>query len=134
MDNFRIILLLILLSVGLCGCPFFWNHDTKTLAWNPQSEPLASDIEDARNRYNLDRLERGMDREEIYRIMGMPDLYGRDVTRDEADMDIFFYYTRTRIDDGYATAEECTPLILKNGRLEDWGDAAYARYKSALAP
>lgn len=134
MKTAQISLVLVLLMVGLCGCPFFWNHDTKSLAFKPQSEPLGSDIEDARNRYNLKRLERGMDREEIYRIMGMPDLYGRHATRDEVDMDVFFYYTQTRIDDGYATAEECTPLILRNGRLEDWGDAAYARYKASIAP
>ncbi|MBU1172209.1 MAG: DUF3192 domain-containing protein [Proteobacteria bacterium] len=132
--NSQICLFVIFMIVGLCGCPFYWNHDTKTLAWDPQSEPLLSDIEDVRNLYNLKCLEKGMERDEVYSIMGMPDLYGQFQSRDEDDMDVFFYYTRTAVDDGSATVEECTPLVLKNGKLEGWGNEDYARFSGAGNP
>lgn len=105
----------------LGGCPWYWNHETMTLAWNPQYEPFDSEIEDARNTYNLERLLRGMTREDVYTIMGMPDLYGRYETVDRDYVSVFYYYTATQVDDGAAARNEVTPLVIRNGKLVGWG-------------
>lgn len=112
------------------GCSFYWNHDSKTVAWKPECEPLAYEIEDRKNHFNLGRLERGMDADEVYSLMGMPDLYGEFGTEDEDPGQVFFYYTGTKVSDGSATAEECTPLVMVAGKLAGWGTEYYKDVKT----
>jgi len=114
-------LMLMLLMVCLCGCSFYWNHGSKTIAWKPEKEPLAYEIKDRKNKFNIGRLEKGMTSEEVYDVMGMPDLYGGFETADETEADVFFYYTQTKVSDGSATGEECTPLVIVDGKLAGWG-------------
>jgi hypothetical protein len=92
-----------------------------TLAWNPQYQPLTWEVEDAKNAYNLKRLEPGMSREDVYAVMGMPDLYDMYETVDRNYVAVFYYYTRTQINDGAAAKNECTPVVIRNGKLVGWG-------------
>ncbi len=121
---------LMFVAAGLSGCSFYWNHDSKTVAWKPECEPLAYEIEDRKNTFNLGRLERGMDSDEVYSLMGMPDLYGEFGTADEDVGKVFFYYTGTKVSDGSATLEECTPLVMVDGKLTGWGADFYREVKA----
>ena len=123
--------LLLLCTVGLCGCPVYWNHDAKAVAWQPQNEPLAWEIEDTKNQYNIKKLEKGMTTEDVYRIMGMPDLYAQYESSEDDVASVFYYYTKTDIDDGSATGGECTPLVISNGKLKGWGKGEYSTLKPA---
>ena len=122
-------LLLMFATAGLCGCSFYWNHDSKTIAWKPELEPLLYEIEDRKNSFNIGRLEKGMTTEDVYGAMGMPDLYGDLETADEEDSRVFFYYTGMKVSDESATGEECTPLVIVDGKLAGWGKDFYGGIK-----
>jgi outer membrane protein assembly factor BamE (lipoprotein component of BamABCDE complex) len=112
-----------IMTAAFCsGCPFYFNKESMTLAWNPQYQPLTSEIEDSRNIYNLKKLQKGMTREDVYTIMGMPDLYDMYETVDRDYLAVFYYYTYTRVDDGAAAKNECTPVVIRNGKLVGWGN------------
>lgn len=113
--------LMIWTAVVLSGCPFFWNKETVTLAWNPQYQPFDWEIEDTKNLYHLKQLQPGMTREDVYAIMGMPDLYDMYETVDRDYLAVFYYYTRTRVNDGAPAKNECTPVVIRNGKLAGWG-------------
>jgi hypothetical protein len=105
---------------------WYWNPETVTLAWNPEYEPRDSEIEDAKNNYNLQRLQPWMTREDVYSIMGMPDSYAHYETVDRDYVAVFYYYTQTKVDDGAAAKNEVTPVVIRNGKLVGWG-AAYLK-------
>ena len=100
----------------LSGCPLYWNKETMTLAWYPQYQPFDTEVEDAKNNLNLKRLEPGMTREDVYTIMGMPDLYDMYETVDRHYVAVFYYYTSTKVRDGAAAKNECTPVVIRNGK------------------
>ncbi|MFZ5572215.1 MAG: DUF3192 domain-containing protein [Thermodesulfobacteriota bacterium] len=122
MKTIRLILKALASAMLLTGCMFYWNEDTKTLKWEPQYEPLTYEMEDLTNQYHLQRLVTGMSRDEVYEVMGMPDIYGmyENVNRDYVA--VFYYYTGTRVNEGAAAREECTPVVLRNGVLIGWGN------------
>lgn len=103
------------------GCPFYFNKESMTLAWNPQYQPMTWEIEDTRNIYNLKKLKPGMTREDVYTILGMPDLYDMYETVDRDYVAVFYYYTHTQVDDGAAAKNECTPVVIRDGKLVGWG-------------
>jgi len=77
------------------------------------------------NNENLLKLEMGMNKDQVLKIMGKPDLneayqslYGKSVT-------IFFYYTQRQWNDGNTTKDECTPIVFEDGKLVGWGDEFY---------
>ncbi len=111
-----------LLTIILSGCPFYWNRESVTLKWDPRYEPLTFEVEDIKNHYNLQRLVPGMSREEVYEIMGMPDIYGIYETVNRDYVAVFYYYTDTRVNEGAAAKDECTPVVIRNGLLTGWGN------------
>ena len=113
---------LLLMMLVICGCPWYWNHESMTLAWNPQYAPLDPEIEDAKNQYNLKRLIKGMTRNDVYGVMGMPDVYADYETVDRDYVAVFYYYTDTKVNDGAAARNEVTPLVIRNGKLTGWFD------------
>lgn len=117
----KLIFATVLLPVLLTGCPWYWNSETMTLAWNPQYAPYDSEIRDIRNAYHLKRLQPGMTREEVYTIMGMPDRYDRYETVERDYVAVFYYYTDTKAEEGAASRNECTPVVIRNGKLTGWG-------------
>ena len=74
-----------------------------------------------KNTANLAKLRVGMSKDEVRQIMGDPDpkeAYNTDK--------VWFYYTRTRWQDGAATTDECTPVVFdEDSRLAGWGDQYY---------
>jgi hypothetical protein len=78
-----------------------------------------------KNQKNLMKLEKGMTREAVMRVMGKPDdldvyqsLYGNTLV-------ILYYYTHRKGFDGKVTKDECTPVVIKNEKLIGWGDDFY---------
>ena len=73
------------------------------------------------NRENLKKLRKGMTKDEVRKIMGIPMVEQVYNTPDH-----WFYYTRTRWSDGMATRDECTPLVFnEDGMLIGWGVQFY---------
>lgn len=78
-----------------------------------------------KNQNNLLKLQKGMAKEEVIRVMGKPDfhevyesLYGHTLV-------IAYYYTHHQKFDGQITKDECTPVVIKNEKLIGWGDEFY---------
>lgn len=111
-----------IITAMICtGCPFYFNQESMTLAWNPQYQPMTWEIEDSRNLHNLRKLKPGMSREDVYMAMGMPDLYDMYETVDRDYLAVFYYYTHTKVNDGAAAKNECTPVVIRDGKLAGWG-------------
>lgn len=132
MRQITLVCVMIMTAVFCSGCPFYFNKESMTLAWNPQYQPLTSEIEDSRNIYNLKKLQKGMTREDVYTIMGMPDLYDMYETVDRDYLAVFYYYTYTRVDDGAAAKNECTPVVIRNGKLVGWGNEFLKKQKEFM--
>jgi len=77
------------------------------------------------NRDNLMRLELDMTKEDVFRIMGKPDLNEAYKTEEGNKLEIFFYYTNRKWNDGNITRDECTPIILEDGKVIGWGEEFY---------
>jgi outer membrane protein assembly factor BamE (lipoprotein component of BamABCDE complex) len=78
-----------------------------------------------KNQNNLLKLQKGMAKEEVIKVMGKPDfhevyesLYGHTLV-------IAYYYTHHQKFDGQITKDECTPVVIKNEKLIGWGDEFY---------
>lgn len=121
MKQTALVCVMIMTAVICSGCPFYFNKESMTLAWNPQYQPFTWEIEDTRNLHNLKKLQAGMSREDVYTIMGMPDLYDMHETVDRDYLAVFYYYTHTKVDDGAASKNECTPVVIRDGKLVGWG-------------
>ena len=78
-----------------------------------------------KNQNNLLKLQKGMTKEEVIKVMGEPDfhevyqsLYGNTLL-------IAYYYTHHLKFDGQITKDECTPGVIKNETFIGWGDDFY---------
>lgn len=77
-----------------------------------------------KNRKKLSKLELDMGLSEITNYMGTPD-FNELYNKNDDNYQVLFYRTNRQSGDGVTTKDECTPLVLKNGKLVGWGDTAY---------
>lgn len=91
----------------------------------------------AENRANLNRLELGMTKDDVFKVMGnyikeVKDLYNnRDVFTNpyrtsvfevkSEKIEILYYHTDVKDLDGAVSDDELTPLVLIDGKLTGWG-------------
>ncbi|TDF39529.1 DUF3192 domain-containing protein [Alteromonadaceae bacterium M269] len=76
------------------------------------------------NRKKLSNLRADMGLAEVTSYMGIPD-FNELYNKGDDSYQVLFYRTNRRSGDGVTTKDECTPLIIKNGKLSSWGDTAY---------
>lgn len=79
--------------------------------------------ETAKNRENVEKLKKGMSREEVVSVMGEPvkgEVYCKP--------NVLFYYTETKWSDGNVTSDECTPLVFEKDKLVGIGADFYKDY------
>jgi hypothetical protein len=80
------------------------------------------------NKVQITKLELGLDKQEIFILLGTPDITEAKQS-DSGKMQVMFYRTQHRQSDGITTEDECTPLLFENDTLVAWGDSAYQTYK-----
>lgn len=79
---------------------------------------------DEKNRNYIANLSPDMTFSQITNKLGTPD-FNESFQRGEQQVQVLFYRTQRKRDDGITTKDECTPLILTNGVLVGWGEKAY---------
>jgi hypothetical protein len=78
------------------------------------------------NRRKLSTLELDMGLAEITSYMGTPD-FNELYNKGDDNYQVLFYRTNRQSGDGFTTKDECTPLVIKNGKLAGWGETAYRK-------
>lgn len=81
------------------------------------------------NQKNFMKLKRGMPKEEVIKVMGVPNYHEVYETLHGNTMVILYYYTRTNRFNGKVTKDECTPAVIKNEKLIGWGDDFYSWFQ-----
>jgi outer membrane protein assembly factor BamE (lipoprotein component of BamABCDE complex) len=82
-----------------------------------------------RNKRGLMTLVMGMSKAEVLTVMGEPTLYESYQNLNGKQVDILFYYTQRKIADYNRTKDECTPVVVENGKLIGFGDEFYETKK-----
>lgn len=91
----------------------------------------------AENRSSLNKLKVGMDRETVLEIMGtdtkkLTDFLSEEriinnpyrssmLSVDTMTVEVFYYYTDVKAQDGAISDDELTPIVLINGKVTGWG-------------
>lgn len=78
----------------------------------------------AKNNENLTKLEVGMTKAEVKRIMGEP-LVNEVYNTENA----WFYFTQVKWSDGRITHDECTPVFFEDNKLVGWGQQEYKQFR-----
>ncbi|CAB0149797.1 hypothetical protein PSI9734_00376 [Pseudidiomarina piscicola] len=81
------------------------------------------------NLKQIGRLDLGIPKEDIIRLLGSPDISEAKSTATGEEVLVLFYRTHHVKSDGITTRDECTPLLFKNGSLIAWGADAYQDYQ-----
>lgn len=81
-------------------------------------------ISQSSSRYGLMQLNIDMSKKDVLRIMGMPFL-NEAYKMPNGTLEVFFYYTQRQRIDRNITKDECTPVVLENGKVVGWGDNFY---------
>ena len=105
------------LLTGLTGCVVSVGGDY---------DNAQSDWEDReyRNRKKIANLKLGMSYDEVKSYLGTPDF--NEIHKDNGQKyQVLFYRTHRLHGDGVTTKDECTPVIIKDGILDSWGEKAY---------
>ncbi len=110
------LVLVALLSVSLSACVINVGSDEDT-GWQKQ-EKL--------NRQHVANLGVGMKLDVVKQMLGSPD-FSEAYPDGAAQVEVLFYRTQRRHDDGKTTLDECTPLVFNNGSLIGWGNTAYSQ-------
>ncbi|MFZ2655934.1 MAG: DUF3192 domain-containing protein [Victivallales bacterium] len=77
-----------------------------------------------RNRDNIEKLKKGMTKDEVTAVMGEP------VKGEKYCLpDVFFYYTDCEWHDGNITHDECTPIVFEKDKVIGWGRDFYKDYR-----
>ena len=76
------------------------------------------------NRGVISQLETGTSIETVRARLGTPE-FSELIELTEGDYRVLFYRTQRRESDGMTTRDETTPLIFRDGRLVEWGEAAW---------
>ena len=71
------------------------------------------------------KLEKGMTKEAVLKVMGEPNDHEVYETLYGNQMMILFYYTQRKRFDGTMKRDECTPVVIKNEKLVGWGEYFY---------
>lgn len=79
----------------------------------------------SKSRAGLLRLKLGMTKEEVLRIMKKPVLNEAYKTEKGTELVILFFYTNRMWADGNTTRDECTPVVLEDGKVIGWGNEFY---------
>jgi len=66
----------------------------------------------------------GMSKTEVMAIMGKPEIYESYENLNGKQVDILFYST-IQLEAGVVRKDECTPVMIENGRLNGFGDEFY---------
>ena len=82
-------------------------------------------IEMKKNKKGLMTLVMGMNKTEVMSVMGEPEIYESYLNLNGKQIDILFYYTQRKRNDGNYTKDECTPVVIENGKLVGFGDEFY---------
>ena len=82
------------------------------------------------NKYHISILKLGMTKERVLDLMGQPDINEAYLTEKKSDqagseIQVLFYRTQHNNSDSKTTKDECTPLVMRDGKLVGWGDNAY---------
>ncbi len=82
------------------------------------------------NKYHITLLKLGMSKKEVLDVMGQPDISEAYLTEKKGDqagseVQVFFYRTQHNNSDSKTTKDECTPMVVRDGKLVGWGDSAY---------
>jgi len=77
------------------------------------------------NNDNLLKLEIGMSKDQVIRIMGKPVMNESYKSLNGKAVVILFYYTQRKWQDGNYTKDECTPIVFEESKLVGWGDQFY---------
>ncbi|MEE4295549.1 MAG: DUF3192 domain-containing protein [Wenzhouxiangella sp.] len=82
-----------------------------------------ADIE-RENRLAISRLEPGISMQDVQTQLGTPE-FSELIESGNGDYRVLFYRTQRREADGMTSRDETTPLIFRDGRLVEWGEAAW---------
>ena len=82
------------------------------------------------NKYHITLLQLGMNKEQVLELMGLPDINEAYLTEKKgeqsgSEVQVLFYRIQHNSSDSKTTKDECTPLVLRDGKLVGWGDNAY---------
>ncbi|RYV03247.1 hypothetical protein SOPP22_05755 [Shewanella sp. OPT22] len=82
------------------------------------------------NKYHISLLKLGMSKKAVMDLMGQPDINEAYLTEKKGDqpgseVQVLFYRTQHNHSDSKTTKDECTPLVIRDGKLVGWGDNAY---------
>jgi len=102
MNRFTIPIILATCALVLSGCA----------TWQAQQ---------GRNRDNLMKLEIGISKAQVIEVMGPPDLNEAYQKPGGGTLVALFYYTNRIWADGNVTRDECTPVVLQDGKVIGWG-------------
>lgn len=98
----------------------FYQADPENMSWQER---------ETFNLKQIGRLDLGVDKGDVIRLLGSPDISEAKAT-DNGEVLILFYRTHHVKSDGITTRDECTPLLFKNDKLVAWGADAYSEYQS----
>lgn len=115
-----IFILLGLVTYGVVVTLLIVNNpdDTSSMGWEDRQEY---------NKVQIAKLELGTTRESVLTLLGSPDI-SEAKKAEENRMQVMFYRTDHKKQDGITTQDECTPLLFENDILVAWGDNAYQKY------
>jgi len=107
------------LSLGLSGCVISVDGDGV--------DGYHADWQDReyKNRKNINELSPNMTLAQVSDRMGVAD-FNELHEKAQDRYQVLYFRTQRKGGDGVTTKDECTPLVLKNGKLVGWGGTAYA--------
>ncbi len=113
-----------LLTVNLTGCIINVSdgeHGHDSESWQKKQKL---------NKYHISLLELGMTKERVLDLMGQPDINEAYLTEKKgeqpgSEVQVLFYRTQRNSSDSKTTKDECTALVIRDGKLVAWGDNAY---------
>lgn len=106
-------------TIGMSGCVI--NIGDKEAGWDKSQSWQATQ---AQNRANLSKLTIGMDREQVFTLMGTAD-FSEAYIKQDREVTVLYYRTQRTKEDGTTTKDECTPIVLANNQVIGWGDVSY---------
>jgi outer membrane protein assembly factor BamE (lipoprotein component of BamABCDE complex) len=117
------ILFILVLILTSCASDYMGRSSTDSSFMCIVDKYSPGFVERYLNTENAKRLQIGMTKEEVYKLMGEPLLYEQ-----YSEPNIWFYYTDWDWADCAKTKTECTPLVFENDKLVGFGRVFYGNY------